>query len=155
VDFTVASTSDQGVKFPPDEGVATRPPLQLDKALDRPAGILVFRVEEGRAVVSLDHREGPAIFQEGTQVFQRPPWIGKMFKDKTDKDVIKLFLSEGEVKDIPLPERHIGEPFLPDLLFRPFQGVCGNIDGGYLGPGTVPGKNNRLGSDPAAGLKDF
>jgi hypothetical protein len=123
MDVMIASVADQRKELPPDQGIAPGPMLEFDQTVHSLAGILIVRVEEGGAVVPLDHCDSPAILQERPELFKRLKRSCEMFKNETNKNVVKAPRFKRESEDISLPERHIGDTFHPDLFFGPSEGI--------------------------------
>jgi hypothetical protein len=110
-----------------DHGVTTSLPLQIDLALDGLVGRRVVGMEEGRSVVSFDHRDRPAGPEKPPETSQRLDRPGEVLKDETDEDVVERLGRERQREDVGLAELHVCQsgPIGPPSGLG--DGVCGDV----------------------------
>ena len=82
VDGIEASLDHERKDLAADQGVATRPSLEVDQGLDRLVGGKVVGMEEGRPVVTLDHGNGPARSEQGGQTGQGLDRPGEVLEEE-------------------------------------------------------------------------
>jgi hypothetical protein len=78
-----------------------------------------------------------------------------MLEGKTDKYVVECTLAEGQVTDIRLPERDIGQSLSQYQLAGLCKRLSRNIDRDEVRMGTVAGKEPGLGSDAATRFENY
>ncbi len=100
----------QRVETPPDIGVPAGAALQLHLTGNGGARRRAFGVEEGRAMVALDHGHRPAGAQQRTQCDERACGVGQVLQDEAKNDVIKRGRREGKGPQVRLPECDVAHP---------------------------------------------
>src|SRR6202040_891410 len=91
-----AGCDHEWIELPADEGVAARPPLQLDLTPDGQVGRAAVGVEAGRSVVTLDDGQGAAGPQQLMEDRQRLDGSRQVLEDEADEDVVEGPGGEGQ-----------------------------------------------------------
>src|SRR6266516_7579738 len=81
-DIAVSGVGEQRLQLPAEQRVAAGGGLEPDQAVDRRAGMSAVRVEEGRPMVALDHRDSATRPEHSPKPGQRPRRVRQVLKDE-------------------------------------------------------------------------
>src|SRR6266545_1820325 len=145
---------EQRMEPTPDERVTPGVGLDLDEAGGRAPRVGVLRMEERRAVVSLDDGDRAAPPQAGLHARERAQRIREVLEDEADEDVVERIRRKGKLAEIRLLEGGVvdsgGAGPIPCLVERRWR----DVDAGEPRARTVSGEEKRLGPHSTTRLED-
>jgi uncharacterized membrane protein YfcA len=105
-DVAKARSCKQGLEFPSQQPVPACRSLQFDQAPDRRPRCGAVGMKERGAVITLDHRDGPARRQNPPQPPSCRYRVGQVLQHEAHEEVIERAVREWQVKQVGLAPLH-------------------------------------------------